>query len=178
MPGIKISLTADEANIALAKFRRALQDTGAASVKTAAEIKNLEQRMLTTAANEKASKAMQDLGRMAGLTKHEIAGLSKELGLGANNLSMMEKTVRTLTPITVGLGKAFMQLSFAIRGAYGSYKMFISAPLSYLGKIESATLGIATSFMMNGKYIDTFTGKALEGTQALAAAQNDVKILS
>lgn len=175
MPGIKISLTADEANIALAKFRRALQDTGAASVKTAAEIKNLEQRMLTTAANEKASKAMQDLGRMAGLTKHEIAGLSKELGIGANNLSMMEKTVRTLTPITVGLGKAFMQLSFAIMGAYGSYKMFISAPLSYLGKIESATLGIATSFMMNGKYIDIFTGKALEGTQALAAAQNDAK---
>ena len=175
MPGIKISLTADEATAALAKFRNALQATGATSIKTQAEIKKLEERMLSTATNQKAAKGLEDIGRMAGLTKREIAGLSKELGISVNNLSLMGRMAGSLTGMTQGLGMAFMKLSFAIMGAYGAYKVFASAPLEYLGKIESATLGIATSFMMNGKYLDSFSGKVLQGEAALSAAQEDAK---
>lgn len=63
-----------------------------------------------------------------------------------------------------------------IAGIYGTLtalKNSVKESLDYLGKIESAQLGIASSFLVSGKYIDTVSGKALEGQRALKAAQQD-----
>ncbi|TAN40798.1 MAG: phage tail tape measure protein [Nitrospirae bacterium] len=57
----------------------------------------------------------------------------------------------------------------------GTLKDNAMASLEYLGKIETASLGIASSYMVGGKYIDQMSGKALTGQQALAAAQQDSK---
>ena len=44
---------------------------------------------------------------------------------------------------------------------------------NYLGEIETATLGIATSYMTAGKYVEETTGKTLQGHAALKSAQVD-----
>lgn len=52
-------------------------------------------------------------------------------------------------------------------------KTVVSESLKYLGQMETANLGIASSFMVGGKYIDQTTGKVLQGADALKAAQAD-----
>jgi len=168
MPGMRIALTADEANAALTRFRSNLAATGTSAIKTQREVKDLERQMLSMARTEKATKGFQDMSKMLGLTRGEASKLAKQLDLDVGSLGQVEKS-------TGSLGMAFMKVGFAIAGAAVAIKMFVSPALNYLGKIEGATLGIATSFMMNGKYIDQFTGKALQGTDALAAAQMDAK---
>jgi len=49
------------------------------------------------------------------------------------------------------------------------------ASIEYLSEMETYSLGIATAFMVGGKYIDETTGKAVEGQRALTAAQQDAK---
>lgn len=51
----------------------------------------------------------------------------------------------------------------------------IKAGISYLARIETASLGIASAFMTGGKYIDATSGKALAAQDALNAAQGDSK---
>lgn len=48
-----------------------------------------------------------------------------------------------------------------------------TSSLGYLGQMETATLGIAASYMTGGHYIDTVTGKVLKGEASLHAAQAD-----
>ncbi|PKN35653.1 MAG: hypothetical protein CVU61_02185 [Deltaproteobacteria bacterium HGW-Deltaproteobacteria-19] len=47
--------------------------------------------------------------------------------------------------------------------------------ISYLARIETATLGIASAFMTGGKYIDQTSQKALAAGDALKAAQGDAR---
>ena len=48
-----------------------------------------------------------------------------------------------------------------------------AASIKYLSTLETANLGIASSYMTGGKYIDETTGKAVEGSAALQMAQVD-----
>lgn len=52
-------------------------------------------------------------------------------------------------------------------------KTATSESLRYLGQLETSGLGIATSFMTGGKYVDQTTGKVLQGSSALKTAQAD-----
>lgn len=47
------------------------------------------------------------------------------------------------------------------------------ASIKYLSQMETSSLGIASSFMVGGSYIDETTGKVLEGSAALQMAQVD-----
>lgn len=60
--------------------------------------------------------------------------------------------------------------------AFGAaVKLIAGESIRYLGQLETANLGIASSFMLGGKYVDQATGKALQGQLALSAAQADAK---
>ncbi len=174
MPGIKIGLSADEANAALARFRSNLTATGATAKLTQTQVKSLESQMLQSASVQKSTKGFDDLTKMLGYTRGEANKLGRELGVVGYNMNLLERSGTSLTKMTSGLAMGFMKVGFAVMTIYAAIKT-LNAPLDYLGKIESSTLGIATSFMMNGQYIDKFTGKALKGTQALEAAQADAK---
>lgn len=52
-------------------------------------------------------------------------------------------------------------------------KTVTSESLRYLGQLETSGLGIATSFMTGGKYIDQTSGKVLQGAEALKVSQVD-----
>lgn len=62
---------------------------------------------------------------------------------------------------------------FSIYAIGSAIKSLVSNSLDYQGKIETAGLGIASSYLVGGKYIDNTTGKVLQGQQALNAAQAD-----
>jgi len=76
----------------------------------------------------------------------------------------------SLGDVAKGLG-VFYGIKEVIEGITGAVK----ASLQFLGQMETSALGIASAYMVGGKYIDEVTGKALEGEKALRAAQADSK---
>jgi len=85
---------------------------------------------------------------------------------------------------TVGKHVAYLQsalthLAGTAVGVYGiatalqAIKAASLGVLDYLGKIETATLGIAAAYLVSGQYQDTITKKALSAQTALKAAQNE-----
>lgn len=61
----------------------------------------------------------------------------------------------------------------AIEEIIGKVSDLATLGVDYQARMETATLGIASSFMVSGQYVDQTTGKVLEGQQALQAAQQD-----
>lgn len=167
MPGMRITLSADEANAALTRFRGSLKATGADSIKTEKDLKYLEQQMLKTAGLKKQQTEFANVTKMMGLTRKESLALQKQLQIEPAKIG---GGIDDVTKKTHGLGMAFMQVGFAIMGVTAAFKTFVSPSLTYLSKIETATLGIGTSLMMNNSYISANTGSALKGTAALDAA--------
>jgi hypothetical protein len=68
--------------------------------------------------------------------------------------------------IRIGISTAvFMALGRSI----GAVKDVTIETLKYLGLIETSTLGIASSFLVSGKFVDTTTNKVLTGQRAMQA---------
>ncbi len=169
MPGVRISLTADEANAALAKFRSNLKATGADAIKTEKDIAGLEKKMLSTANTSKIKNNFGQLTTSMGMTRKEALALAKSLKLDADVIpDKLIQNAGSLTNKLIGIGSAALM-------AYGSIKSFIQPSLNFLAQLETSTLAIGTSFMLNGKYIDATTGKALEAGDALEASMVDAK---
>jgi len=168
MPGVRIALSAEEASAALARFRGDLKATGTQAMMTEKQVKDLERQMLANAAAQRQTKGFQDLTRMMGLTKRESIALAKEMKLDPNEVVPKEIEGRVGS-----LGMKLMGVAMAAGMAYAAIKKMVSPFLDYLGRMETYSLGIATSFMMNGKYIDETTGKILEGRDALMAARKE-----
>ena len=57
-----------------------------------------------------------------------------------------------------GLTKNVAELTLGLVGVKSAVDV-VKGSLSYLGQIETATLGIGSSFMTSGKYIDQVSGK-------------------
>ena len=73
-----------------------------------------------------------------------------------------------------GLTKNVAELTLGLVGVKSAVDV-VKGSLSYLGQIETATLGIGSSFMTSGKYIDQVSGKVLTAQASLKAAQEDAK---
>jgi len=74
------------------------------------------------------------------------------------------------TDLTSSIGRlvaSFVSLASALAA--------VKSGISYLSRIETATLGIASAFMTGGKYIDETSRKALAAEDALKAAQGDAR---
>jgi len=101
-----------------------------------------------------------DIRRQLGATGAETQGLSREMG-------GLEGSIKGAVRAAVGIG--------SITGVVLAVKAAVSESLRFLGQLETFSLGIATSFMTGGKYIDETSGKALSAEEALKAAQQDAK---
>lgn len=105
----------------------------------------------------KAQGALDDIKRQFGGIENAAKGAAVGTSLLDRNMAGMVGTVLSVTAAIAGL------------------KTAIQSSIKYLSGIETATLGIATAYMTGGQYIDSVTGKALAGQEALAAAQDDAK---
>ena len=88
------------------------------------------------------------------------------------------RTSRTSSSMLDNLRKNWLAITAALGAAYIAYRKIeavVSSSLRYLSTLETASLGIASSLMTQGKYIDQVTGKALEGQEALQAAQQTAR---
>lgn len=108
---------------------------------------------------------MDDMGSRAdaamGRIDNRIAGTSQGfMGLGSG--------------VAAVAGKFLILEQVASRIADLVDRLFID----FNATLETAGLGIATSYLTAGEYIDEATGKALEGQEALAAAQADAKAMT
>jgi hypothetical protein len=59
------------------------------------------------------------------------------------------------------------------REAVGLVKMALKEAFDFMALIENSTLGIASSFLLQGDYVDKTTGKILEMDKALVLARSD-----
>ncbi len=73
-----------------------------------------------------------------------------------------------------GLGRLAARY-LSLTAVIGGVTLAAKQAISYLSRIETATLGIGAAFMVGGKYIDATSGKALAAQDALKAATGDAK---
>lgn len=145
---------------------RSLSNIGQASTDTANTMQKSSNRMkgdmeAVSGASEKGSRVI--VRNLQSIKKEaEVAGMS----------------VRDMGHMFVRLAARTAQIAL-IYGSLSTVKNVIRETLGYLGQLETSTLGIATSFLAGGKYIDQITGKALQGSQALKAAQqNSLQVIN
>lgn len=134
------------------------------------------------------NRSLDEIYNKAALTDKQVGTLNKSLsniGTGSSNgIRTVTRDIHNLSSSTtsfrdmldsiedrlirVGISTAVF---VALGRTIGAVKDITKETLRYLGQIETSTLGIASSFLVSGKFIDTTTGKALEGQRALTAAQ-------
>ena len=106
----------------------------------------------------------------ARVVKRSLDDISNSADHTHNRLLHMKEALFGLAGAAVGV----YGISTAIQ-AIGNYA---KESLNYLGLIETSTLGIASSFLVSGQYVNRTTKTVLEGQQALRAAQADsVKVI-
>ncbi|MBT0666331.1 hypothetical protein KI809_18645, partial [Geobacter pelophilus] len=105
-------------------------------------------------------------GRMAASHENNMSRMAEASKRAQGGMSGFEKGLWDIQ-------MRIMNIAMAIGVLVAAFAFTGGASMKYLGQLETATLGIATSFMTGGKYIDETTGKALQGQSALKAAQAD-----
>ncbi len=88
------------------------------------------------------------------------------------------KTINSgLLDMNVSLGKvaAGLGVFYGVKETIDRIIDASRASLKFLGQMETSTLGIASAYMVGGKYIDQITGKTIEGERALKIALQDSK---
>lgn len=98
-------------------------------------------------------------------TEKTTAVIGKRLNETSDSADVLSKKFNAIAVPTASI------LSVYALGA--AVKSVTTESLQYLGQLETSGLGIATSFMTGGKYIDQTSGKVLQGSAALKAAQAD-----
>lgn len=101
-------------------------------------------------------------GRVVKRSLDEISSSADSTG---SHLSSMKDILFGLAGAAVGV--------YGVATAIQAIGNYAKESLNYLGLIETSTLGIASSFLVSGNYIDTITGKALTGQRSLIAAQQE-----
>jgi hypothetical protein len=109
----------------------------------------------------------QAVGNSTELVRLEAAKNAQLKALSDEMVGKHEMSMASMTRAVLRFYAAYYILSQVLQAVITPIKMAIT----YLSTIETATLGIAASFMTGGKFIDQTTGKVLEGSAALAKAQ-------
>ncbi len=120
---------------------------------------DMRMKLIIEALNQTGA-VFNELKRQLGETGTETQGLTRQMG-------GLEGSVKGVVQAAVGIG--------TIAGMVLLVKQAVGESLKFLGQLETFGLGIATSFMTGGKYIDEVSGKALSAEEALKAAQRDAK---
>ena len=122
----------------------------------------------------KSDKAMADVQR-------DVRAITERLDAMA---ATADRTLQRIETKAAGASQGFLGLGHGISAVAGKFVMLEMAVrrvarlvdtlfIDFNATLETAGLGIATSYLTAGRYIDQATGKALEGQAALAAAQED-----
>jgi len=101
-----------------------------------------------------------------------------EMGKVRQGVSDMDRQVTgslNTIPTTAGAAAATVVAAVVAATAY-AVSTATTSSIRYLSQMETATLGIATSFMTGGSYVDQITHKVLQGESALKAAQADARV--
>lgn len=98
-------------------------------------------------------------------TEKTVNGMRQHLDNAGGSADILSKKFSAIAVPTASIISVYA-LGSAVRTV-------TSESLRYLGQLETSGLGIATSFMTGGKYIDQTSGKVLQGSAALKAAQAD-----
>ncbi|MFH2011677.1 MAG: hypothetical protein ABIJ37_03080 [Pseudomonadota bacterium] len=99
--------------------------------------------------------------------KGQLKDAGAETQGAAQKTAGLELNIKRLIATATGIG--------SIAALFLSVKKVIGESLEFLGLLETATLGIASGFISQGKYIDQTTGKALSAQDSLKAAQQDAR---
>ncbi|HQM30619.1 MAG TPA: hypothetical protein PLR20_14825 [Syntrophales bacterium] len=166
MPGVKFRIDVKEAEVALANMRKDLKNLGLETKLTEKEIKQFESRMMKGMGTRQARDSVESLTRSIGLSRKEVEALRRKM-----DFDPMKKQAHEVNGVLAAMRKHWIGITTAIIGTYMAFDKVFGSSMRYLGQIESYQLGIATSFLLNGQYIDQTTGKVLEGSAGLKAAQ-------
>lgn len=111
----------------------------------------------------------------------DSSGAVQGIRTASGEIAQIEAAAKAATSATDNTGDSIMRMAGMVTGIAGvagailGIKEAASVSLNYLGHLETATLGIASGLLSNGKYVDELTGKALVGQQALNAAQQEAR---
>lgn len=143
MAGMKISLTADEANAALARFRGNLQTTGASAIKTEAEIKMLEKQMLSLANQGKLQNSFNDLSKMLGLTSRDADKLRGQLNIPMGD--NLEHSINKASNALLTFGPA------ALTAMYGMHKFYatLKEGINLIDEYQISAIKLAAMWVPN-----------------------------
>ncbi|NVD26255.1 hypothetical protein HTZ97_16690, partial [Desulfuromonas acetoxidans] len=116
-----------------------------------------------------------EIARAKNAMKTAVSRTNRELkSLGATAASSNSQVFSLGGSVSALAGK-FLILELAVRQVS---RLVDTLFFDFNATLETAGLGIATSYMTAGQYIDDATGKALEGQAALRAAQNDAAAMT
>jgi len=87
----------------------------------------------------------------------------------SNQANSTHSSMQHLRNTLLGFGGAAVGI-YGIATAFQKLKEALVGVLDYMGRIETETLGIAASFTTGGRFVETITGKVLQGQSALSAA--------
>lgn len=102
-----------------------------------------------------------DLVRIERAKNEKLKALTKEMA-GEHEMSMAAMMRAVLR---------FYAAWYVASSAVQLILIPLKTAMQYLSTIETSSLGIAASFMTSGKFVDKFTGKVLEGQEALRTAR-------
>jgi len=89
----------------------------------------------------------------------------------SNQAAQTHNSMQHLRNIFLGFGGAAVGI-YGVATAFQKLREALMGVLEYMGRIETETLGIAASFTTGGRFVETLTGKVLQGQNALNAAMN------
>lgn len=191
MAEVKITLTAEEHVSAVTRALRsnvaadfeAIKKAGlnvtdrlhpafqALGIKSAADIETSKTQIIS---------AFNQIKNSGVATPDEIARAFKGMQAKINEIDI-KNGLKDATEESGKLSRSLGDIALPIAAVFSVYKLVsaikdaTSASLEYLKTIETAQLGIASSYTAQGHYIDETTGKVLQGSEALKAAQQDSK---
>jgi hypothetical protein len=127
--------------------------------------------------------ASNAIGTVDRLSKAISGSGSNRAGIKAASRGILDIAFSSKSAVTQvqSLKGHLMQIGMAAVGVYGvataiyKIKEYAMEVINYLAKIETATLGIAASFLVSGSYVDKITGKVLQGQEALMVSQRASK---
>lgn len=122
---------------------------------------------------QSAASTMSQLGHVSGALRS--LGMSSESGIRVVKRSFDEfnKSASIATTSAGNFKNQVLSIGAAAVGVYGVVTAFAKVreyardTIQYLAKIETATLGIAASFLVSGQYTDKLTGQVIKGDAAL-----------
>lgn len=134
---------------------------------------NMSGYMKMTGSHGAAMKAMgDDWQKLKSTSDSSSKGVIRNIDQISRSSSESVTHIAQMKEALMGIAKSALGI-YGTTTAIQAIGNYAKETLNYLGLIETASLGIASSFLVSGQYIDRTTKTALTGQAALRAAQSE-----